>query len=50
MRRSSPESWVTATPPWRMKALRAYTSRLTPRRVSPQLAPVRPGTGSAVPV
>ena len=27
-----------------MKALRAYTSRLTPSRVSPQLAPVRPGT------
>ena len=36
--------------PWPTKAERSKTSRGAPTRVSPQFSPVRPGTGSSVPV
>ncbi len=50
MRRSSSAEPVTAASPWPMKALRRNTSRPAPTSVSPAVAPVSPGTGSAVPV
>ena len=50
MRLSSSAVPVTAASPWPMKALRRNTSRPAPVRVSPAVAPVSPGTGSAVPV
>ena len=49
MRRSSSASWLMGRLFCRIKALRSKTSRLMPSRVSPQAAPVRPGTGSLVP-
>lgn len=50
MRRSSSAEPVTAASPWPIKALRRKTSRPAPTSVSPAVAPVSPGTGSAVPV
>ena len=50
MRRSSSASWLIDRPFCRMKALRSNTSRLMPSSDSPQPVPVRPGTGSLVPV
>ena len=48
MRRSSSASAEMAAPPWPTKADFSNTDRDTPRMVSPQLAAVRPGTGSPV--
>ena len=50
MRASRAGAPSIAAPPWPTKAERSNTSRGTPVRVSPALSPVRPGTGSAVPV
>ena len=38
------------TAPWPTKAVRSKTSRETPKRVSPQVSPVREGTASPVAV
>ena len=48
-RRSSSGAEVTVAASWAKKAERTKTSRLTPSRVCPALAAVRPGTGSPVP-
>ena len=50
MRRSNSAELVTATAFWPTKAERSKTSRPTPVSSSPTLSPVRPGTGSSVPV
>ena len=51
MRRSSSGvDWMAREPLCPRKAERSNTSRPTPSSSSPQSAPVRPGTGSWVPV
>ena len=50
MRFSSSLSAAMAAPDWPTKAVRSNTARGTPSSLSPQFSPVRPGTGSPVPV
>ena len=50
MRASRAGAPSMAAPPWPTKAERSNTSRGTPVRISPALAPVRPGTGASVSV